>query len=143
MCTWVMNSARGAWPECARYAVSPSAPQSMVSHGAPSRSMVAIGDPSSTAEALPTPWKRSDQAISAYPSRACPSNPAIPLRVVALAQAGEIFFHFLDAAVAAPLEQRALEPRQVAFAPAGGGGAQRAAVEVDHPASTQERSVGK
>src|SRR3546814_8614084 len=101
----------------------------MVSHGAPSRSMVAIGDPSSTAEALPTPWKRSDQAISAYPSRACPSNPAIPLRVVALAQAGEIFFHFLDAAVAAQLEQRALEPRQVAFAPAGGGDAQRAAVE--------------
>src|SRR3546814_10019798 len=88
-----MNSARGSWPECARFAVSPSAPQSMVSHGAPSRSMVAIGDPSSTAEALPTPWKRSDQAISAYPSRACPSNPAIPLRVVALAQAGEIFFH--------------------------------------------------
>src|SRR3546814_13762318 len=76
---------------------------------------------------------RSDQAISAYPSRACPSNPAIPLRVVALAQAGEIFFHFLDAAVAAQLEQRALEPRQVAFAPAGGGDAQRAAVEVDHP----------
>src|SRR3546814_10075272 len=72
----------------------------MVSHGAPSRSMVAIGDPSSTAEALPRPWKRSDQAISAYPSRACPSNHAIPLRVVALAQAGEIFFHFLDAAVA-------------------------------------------
>src|SRR3546814_18666674 len=28
---------------------------------------------------------------------------------------------------------RALEPRQVAFAPAGGGDAQRAAVEVDHP----------
>src|SRR3546814_18639006 len=102
----------------------------MVSHGAPSRSMVAIGDPSSTAEALPTPWKRSDQAINAYPSRACPSNPAIPLRVVALAQAGEIFFHFLYAAVAAQLEQSAPEPPQVPFAPAGGRTAHRAS----HPA---------
>src|SRR3546814_11472796 len=106
----------------------------MVSHGAPSRSMVAIGDPSSTAEALPTPWKRSDQAISAYPSRACPSNPAIPLRVVALAQAGEIFFHLLDAVLAAPLEQRALELRQVAFAPAGGGDEQSSTVELAHSA---------
>src|SRR3546814_16304974 len=120
MCAWVMNSARGAWPECARYAVSPSAPQSVVSHGAPSRSMVAIGDPSSTAEALPTPWKRSDQAINAYPSRAGPSNPAITLRVVALAQAGEIFFHFLDAPVAAQLDQWAPATRSVAFRPAGG-----------------------
>src|SRR3546814_13163527 len=106
----------------------------MVSHGAPSRSMVAIGDPSSTAEALPTPWKRSDQAISAYPSRACPSNPAIPLRVVALAQAGEIFFHFLDAAVAAPLEQGAPEPRPVAFPHAVGRAARRAAARADLPA---------
>src|SRR5690606_15422657 len=100
----------------------------MVSHGAPSRSMVAIGDPSSTAEALPTPWKRSDQAIRA------PSDPAVPLRVVTLAQAREILFHLPDAAVAAQLEQRALEPGEVAFAPSRGGDAQRAAVEVDHPA---------
>src|SRR5690606_30357306 len=106
----------------------------MVSHGMPSRSMVAIGDPSSTAEALPTPWKRSDQAISACPPGSCPSNPAIPLRVVTLAQAGEILFDFLRAAMAAQLEQRTLEPRQVAFAPTGGGDAQRAPVEVDHPA---------
>src|SRR3546814_13041448 len=101
--------------------------------------MVAIVYPSRTAGTLPTPWKRTAQAISAYPSRACRSNPAIPLRVVALAQAGEIFVHCLDAAVAAQLEQRALEPRQVAFAPAGGGDAQRAADEVDHPALAIDR----
>src|SRR3546814_20914251 len=88
----------------------------MVSLGAPSRSMVAIGDPSSTAEALPTPWRRSDQAINAYPSRACPSKPAIPLRVVALAQAAGIFFHFLAAAVDSQLDQCAPEPRPVALA---------------------------
>src|SRR5690606_17593169 len=107
-------------------AVSPSLPQSMVSQGSPSRSMVAIELPSSTASALPTPWKRSAQPMASVSLR--------PARVVGLAQAGEVRVHSLGGPLAAKLEQRAFQARQVARAPSGFGQALAAAVQVDHPA---------
>src|SRR5690606_23905481 len=99
----------------------------MVSQGRPSRSSVAMGEPSATAEALPTPCSRSAQvAISAAP---------VPGQLVGAAQAREVLLHLLHAALAAQLQQRAQQPAQVGLAPAGGGDAHAAAVEIDQPAA--------
>src|SRR5690606_32138640 len=100
----------------------------MVSQGSPSRSMVAIEFPSSTASAFPTPWKRSAQPIASVPPG--------PAGVIGLAQAGEIRAHLLHGALAPQLEQGAFQPREVAGAPAGFRQPLAAAVQVDHPALT-------
>src|SRR3546814_613813 len=102
-----------------------SPPQSMVSQGAPSRSIVAIAEPSSTAEELPTPLSRSFHVISVSPR---------PDAVVGIAQAGEVALDRVYLALATDLQQRALEPVKVALAPAGRGDVDPPAVEVDHPA---------
>src|SRR5690606_19452760 len=120
-----MNSARGASPYSSMQAVRPSPPQSMVNHGRPSRSIVAIAEPSSTADALPTPCRRSDQAISV---------PLRPSAVVGAAQTREVALHGIGRTLAAHLQQRALQPGEVALAPAGGRDVQPAPVQIDHPA---------
>src|SRR5690349_14196246 len=96
----------------------------MVSQGAPSRSIVAMAEPSSVAKALPTPCRRKDQATSVT---------LVPLRVVGGPQAHVFVFHLRCGPLAAQLEHRTLEAREVAFAPGGGGDAQLTAVQVDHP----------
>ena len=98
----------------------------MVNHGWPLRSITAIGEPSSTAEALPTPRKRSAQLIS---------NAPVPGQLVGAAQACKILFNILAVAFAAQLEQRAQQALEVALAPVRSGDAQHAAVEVDQPAT--------
>src|SRR5688572_19361600 len=99
----------------------------MVSHGAPSRSIVAIAEPSSTADALPTPCRRSCQAIS---------ESSLPGAIVRLAQPGEIALDDVHGTFTSQLQQRTLEPSEVALAPAGGGNAQPAPVEIDDPAAS-------
>src|SRR5690606_862849 len=99
----------------------------MVSHGAPPRSMLAIADPSSTADALPTPCSRSAQPDT--------SAASLPGQFVGAAQAGEVTLQLVARAAAAQLEQRAVQPAQVALAPAGGRDAHAPAVEIDHPAT--------
>src|SRR5690606_15232204 len=61
------------------------------------------------------------------------SGAPIPALVVAAAQAREVFADFGLAARAAQLQQRTLQPRQVAHAPAGGRNMHAAAVEIDQP----------
>src|SRR6478735_7925712 len=98
----------------------------MVSQGAPSRSSVAIAEPSSVAKALPTPCRRKDQAAM--------SVALVPLRVVGIAQAHVFGVHLVHAALAAQLQQGSLEPGEVALAPGRRGNTHDAAVQVDHPA---------
>src|SRR5690606_19553291 len=102
----------------------PSPPQSMVNHGTPSRSSVAIAEPSSTALALPTPWKRSTHSTSV------PPRPGV---IVGAPQMGEGQTHVVRAALATQFQQRAPQAREVLFAPGGGGNAQASAIEVDQP----------
>src|SRR5690554_4030200 len=101
-----MKSDLGASPYWAMYAVRPSPPQSMVNQGRRSSSMVAIADPSSTAEALPTPWGRNCQVISVPPR---------PDPVVGLAQAREVVLHGVGRPLATQLHERALQAREIAL----------------------------
>src|SRR4249919_515286 len=98
----------------------------MVSQGLPSRSIVAIAEPSSApAEALPTPCSRKVQAMSV---------PAVPGGIVSTAQAREIASHRIFVPHAAQLQQRPLQTRQVALAPTGFRDAYAPTVEIDPPA---------
>src|SRR6478672_11415017 len=89
----------------------------MASHGAPSRSIAAIADPSATALELPTPRKRNAQDMSVA---------AFPGCIVRPAQAREVVLDVEHRPLAAHFQQRALAPRRC-------GNAQAAAVEVDQP----------
>src|SRR6476620_7922484 len=96
----------------------------MASHGAPSRSIAAIADPSATALELPTPRKRNAQDMSVA---------AFPGCIVRPAQAREVVLDVEHRPLAAHFQQRALEPGEIALAPRRCGNAQAAAVEVDQP----------
>src|SRR5690554_5749351 len=97
----------------------------MVNQGRPSSSIVAMAEPSSTAEALPTPWGRNCQAISVPPR---------PDPVVGLAQAPEVALHGVGRPLATQLHQRALQAREIALPPTRRRDLHAAAVQVDEPA---------
>src|SRR5690606_20484905 len=97
----------------------------MVSHGRPLRSITAIGDPSSTADALPTPRKRNAQ---------CTSDAPVPGQIIGTAQAREIMFDVFAAALATQLQQRTQQALEIALTPARGRNTQHPTVEIDQPA---------
>src|SRR5690606_30271811 len=80
---------------------------------------------------------RSGRASASRGDGGTASNSVAPAPggVVGGAQAGEAGFDLVGATPSALLVQRALQPAQVALAPAGGRDAQARAVEVDHPAA--------
>src|SRR5690606_18284315 len=105
----------------------------MLSQGAPSRSIVAMAEPSSTAPELPTPWKRNAH-VPVWVPLAAMSDSLQPGRIIGATQARDVVQHLVGRTLPAQLQQRTLQPGQVAFAPGGCRDADAAFVEVDQPA---------
>src|SRR5690606_38123576 len=112
----------------------------MLSQGAPSLSIVAMAEPSSTAPELPTPWKRKAH-VPVWVPLADMSDSLQPGRIIGATQARDVLQHRFGRALPAQLQQRALQAGQVAFAPGGVGDAEAALVEVDQPAFVTEQDV--
>src|SRR5690606_8906530 len=105
----------------------------MLSQGAPSRSIVAMAEPSSTAPELPTPWKRNAH-VPVWMPLAAMSDSLQPGRIIGATQPLDVLEHHVGRTLPAQLQQRTLQPGQVALAPGRGRDAQAALVEVDQPA---------
>src|SRR5690606_24160639 len=111
----------------------------MLSQGAPSRSIVAMAEPSSTAPELPTPWKRNAH-VPVWVPLAAMSDSLQPGRIIGAAQARDVLQYPVGRTLPAQLQQRTLQPGQIALAPGGGRDAQAALVEVDQPAFATGRT---